>query len=263
MSRIIYYLYEGEYNPSNVPEIFQRLCADPDELTHDGSEDRETMNQDCVFDRSNTREPDGKSLRAVKVAAMVYKSSDMMMIDDLKSCAAEHLLTYTREHFHDHDFHGALRTMCENTSANDEGLRLPVMEIMLRNRNDPCGKRHLHEKTIEVLREYSAGFWDLAKNELNEEEARWKAKLDSNVRDYEASLRAHAYMVESDLNKDDIRCKHRKKLYFQASDLGLRGTTRDTNLRQWGFAAHSTCGKHSCGGKYGNNYWEDYWEDPS
>jgi hypothetical protein len=60
-----------------------------------------------------------QSLKAVKVSAMVYKSADMMMIDDLKSCAAEPFLTYTRDHFHDHDFHSSLRTMCENISCDD------------------------------------------------------------------------------------------------------------------------------------------------
>lgn len=281
MSRIIYYLYTGECDFSTVPEIFQRLCADPDDLKLNGSEEGEAMDQDSVSDRFNTQEVDVKSMQTAKVAAMVYKSAGMMMIDHLKSSAAEHFVTYTRDNFHDHDFHSALRTMCKNTSENDEVLRLPVMKFMLRKRNDPWGERIPHEQTIEVLREYSAGFWDMATNELNKiekqmkaelkkaeqkrkEEVRkmemeWKEKLDRNTRGYENSLRDQAELIAADLNRDDIRCKYRRKLGFETREgrviPPITGINQDYGQRKWVLRASTSELKCRCGTDYGDGWW--------
>jgi hypothetical protein len=108
MSRIIYYLYTKEFYELRVPEVFRPLCADPDELTVvESGNEIDTMDQDL---------PQNISLICAKVAAMVYKSADMLMIDDLKSDAAMSFLSYARGSSHHHDFHDALQSMFKNTS---------------------------------------------------------------------------------------------------------------------------------------------------
>jgi len=239
LSRVILYLYTGEFNPSEVPEAFQELCADPDEWTPRGFGDEtiddeidqgdieEELNQDrpphetdhCVED------DDGMDylqhahlLKSAKISAMVYQSADMLMIDGLKLLAADHFLAYARQNYDNRDFHEALQTMYDSTSELDEDLRLPITKMLFRHRHTS-----LPDEVIQVARDNSAGWWDFAAQMLSDAEEKMakmlgehKSQVSNQEIHYTNLARNQADRFVKGFNEGDkLRCKHRKGVKCQ------------------------------------------------
>lgn len=247
-----------------MPDIFQRLCADPEEWNLSGAKDQ-------IEDVEQVSSLHTKLLKGAMVSAMVYQSADMLMVNDLKPIAREHFIAYARGHFLDHGFHNALRIMFENTPEDDKELRLPIMETMLRHRSRPGYEwSPIPEETIEVLRQHSAGWWDLAVQELvsfrktSEEEIKTvQTNLEAEYESLRGKCERQVYEIEYDTRRllqaqanglidtvnsgDNLRCKHNLKIYCHAVD------PRDTAWKgsQWGMRMAYEC--TTCQG-YGYNY---------
>lgn len=155
MSRVVFYIYTGEFIQSKVPHIYEGICADPGDLT--GDEPGKNPTAVTHSDRLERWER-----QAANISALVYKCADVMMMDELKSITASKFMSYTRTHFRKEDFHNALQTMCESTAETDKGLRVPAMQFMIQQHALAIrSENKIPEKTVEVLKRHSAGLWEV------------------------------------------------------------------------------------------------------
>jgi hypothetical protein len=217
MGRVIFYLYTGNLMASTVPEIYQEVCTDPGELTPTGPkiEDDDWVGQ---LDKNI-----GTTVsRDAKVSVMVYACADMMMINDLRSCAAKYFLKFTNEHFWHYYFHDALGTMLKIVTDTDTGLRIPVLEFLLQKHISAPLRSKIHEKTLTILRESSGGWWDMATQELARSEQNHKSKVDAIEKKWNKKISlsdtANAQKMEQQArgfadylnNGANFRCKHNR-----------------------------------------------------
>lgn len=216
MSRVVFYIYTGEFIPSKVPPVYQGLCADPDDFTDD-----EPGNNPTAVTRFKSL---GRLERdAAKISALVYKCADIMMMDDLKSLTASQFLEYTRTHFKKKGFHDALLIMCESIGEADQGLRAPAMDIMLQQYGSAFrSEKKIPEKTVEVLKQYSAGLWDLAI-------LRERNSMEEQVR----------LFIDHLNRKPNLRCKHQKEIFF--SSIKPRNSGSADGF--WDISTGYTCGR--------------------
>lgn len=128
------------------------------------------------------------------------------MIDDLKLRAANSFLAYTRVYSKTPEFHGALQSMFMNTSETDKELRGAVVEIIFQMLNPAYrSEPQHHEMAIEVLRDHSAGWWDMAKQAVE------RSMLDiGKLLEKQAGL----FLGRLDV-RYGLRCKHNRKVRFE------------------------------------------------
>lgn len=222
MGRVIFFLYTGVFITGAVPEIYQGVCADPEELTPNGLKikDNDWVGQlDMNY---------GTAVSHARVSVMVYACADMMMIKELKSCAAKYFLTFTNHHFWHYYFHAALSTMLNIVAETDTELRIPVLELLLQKhiipRTDSTSlPPKIHDKTIAILKESSGGWWDLATQELARFEQRSKAEVDAIEKKCEDKIRLSDNVVDRRVYREihtfakslnettNFRCKHNRR----------------------------------------------------
>jgi hypothetical protein len=144
LSRILIFLYTGDYDAAKVPDFFHKLTAKSAKATSN------------KVKAMGTRTSDGKRAMAdLKTHAMVYKLADMLDITALKTTASDRFLAGIGNCCDSPSFAEPLKVMYEHTQPCDAFLRLPATTA--------CVKQHKKvtwcPEVLEVIMRYEANAW--------------------------------------------------------------------------------------------------------
>ncbi|KAK5467446.1 hypothetical protein LTS15_000419 [Exophiala xenobiotica] len=144
LSRVICFLYTGEYNDDvaeNFPECFHKLLQ-YQPIEHPTPED-EKWSEYLVG--------------SLKTDALVYKCADMLGINSLKGQAARRFLNIARKSISCCGFEEAMKAMYESIACDDRILRIPATHDLMQKHTFVAER----EKILKVVMKYEPVAWEL------------------------------------------------------------------------------------------------------
>jgi hypothetical protein len=220
VSRVIFYLYTGDYDEHLIPKIFQDRCTEI-ELPADTMIQRKTRGgvQAQVQVQHETN--------SLKVNSMVYKLAEMLGMEDLQDIASARCQACLAGAYSYAGFSSVLKTLFESTREEDN---LRVRAIIFLARKDKQGD--LREDTIEVLKEYEPKLWEICHKVLEEyqdtEEDTYIARSEETVAKLE------------DLG---LQCKHGKAVIFTTPEANEYYTLVEVRRAEKGVVVKFDCGR--------------------
>jgi hypothetical protein len=194
VSRVIFFLYTGNFDPGEIPEIFRARCADIESPSDpDGKQTKRDSDGNLVAIRRRD-----VSTQHLKVNSMVYKLADMLGYEYLKIRAFFRCERCLCKAFLDAGFPSGLKTLFECTREEDE-LRVRTMIFLARKNLDG----ELRKQAFAVLMEYEPRLWKLCRQVLEEYQ---KTEEDINI--------ARSEETVAKLEGLGLRCKHGKAVRF-------------------------------------------------
>jgi hypothetical protein len=96
-----------------------------------------------------------RHVERLKITTLVYKTADMLGMENLKVLAAERFITDAIVHLDEMDFPQSLRLMYESTMPDDTILRLPVTQLLVKHYQ---AVRH-RPAMVDVIKQYELSAW--------------------------------------------------------------------------------------------------------
>lgn len=198
VSRVISYVYTGDYDEDKVPKVFRGRFQDVELPPLAGTLRKQRELNGRVWEPRHA----ARVANRLQVNAMVYKLADMLGMRDLTNVASAACQDCLSDALRSDRFHTSLKTLFESTSDTDS-LRFHIV-FLLAKWNAISGP--FTEEIIDLIMEYS--------------EQPCKNFCSLLVKHEEYKLHTHLYRAEdtaAKLQKLCLTCRHGKIVSFSAS----------------------------------------------
>lgn len=143
---MILFLYTDDYDDKSSPQFYKNLYLD----------EEEKQDADLNEANGNEKEIDALGLRKpLKVNALMYKTAEMLGIDDLKTLASARFMRDAEAGFEMDGFEEPARLLYESTSTDDRDLRFKVTQLCVENYD----VLEIRTKTLAILRQHGPNVW--------------------------------------------------------------------------------------------------------